>query len=51
MEYLLLAVALAAVLMWITHVRHRPSEDPVKSVESFRRAVKALNPNRRSRRR
>lgn len=50
MFYLIFAVVLAAVLITIVSIRHRPSGDPVKSVDSFKRAIDALEPKQSKRR-
>lgn len=43
MFYLVFAVVMAAVIIAILAIRHRPSTDPAKSVSSFQRAIKALD--------
>ncbi|MCA1839045.1 MAG: hypothetical protein ABR507_12245 [Actinomycetota bacterium] len=45
MFYLVFAVLMAAAIIAVLALRHRPSNDPAKSVNSFKRAIKALEPD------
>ncbi|HVE76983.1 MAG TPA: hypothetical protein VND22_09525 [Actinomycetota bacterium] len=47
MAYLIFAVVLAAILISLVSLRHRSPDDPTKTVASFQRSIKALNPNRK----
>ena len=46
MPYLIFAVLMAAVLISLIKIRSRPDTDPSKSVASFSKAIKALDPAR-----
>lgn len=45
--YLIFAVVMAATIIGILSLRHRGSNNPAKSVDSFQRAIKALTPERK----
>jgi hypothetical protein len=45
--YLLFAVIMAAIIISILSYRHRGPKNPTKSVDSFQRAIKALQPERK----
>ncbi|MEO7803816.1 MAG: hypothetical protein ABIS18_05180 [Actinomycetota bacterium] len=47
MGYLIFAAVMAAVLIGFVSFRHRPTNDPSKSVDSFQRAIRALDPKRK----
>jgi len=49
MGYLLFSVLFAAAIIGIVVFRSRPSNDPTKSVDSFKRQINALNPERKVR--
>ncbi|MBW3588495.1 MAG: hypothetical protein KY429_03660 [Actinobacteria bacterium] len=51
MGYLIFAAVLAVVTIGLVYLKHRPSDDPSKSVDSFRRAMDALGPRRPTKRR
>ena len=49
--YLIFAAVMAAVTIGLIYFRSRPTDDPTKSVDSFRRAMHALGPEKRTKKR
>lgn len=49
MAYLISAMVVAVLIIVIMSLRHRLNTNPVKSVDSFHRAIQALKPERKPR--
>lgn len=49
MAYLISALVVAVLIIVTMSLRHRLNGNPVKSVDSFQRAIQALKPERKPR--
>lgn len=49
MAYLIAVVVVTVLILVIMSLRHRLNSNPVKSVDSFHRAIQALKPERKAR--